>query len=77
MCILIFSVNKKRVEEVGPDRACAEWLLRNGASVRWKNAKDYLSNYNSLPGVDQKFYIQGVDATDSAIHHYGFQHFCK
>lgn len=28
-------VDRSRIEEVGPDRACAEWLLRCGAGVKW------------------------------------------
>lgn len=29
-------VDANRIEEVGPDRAAAEWLLRCGAKVKWK-----------------------------------------
>ncbi|KAF7989407.1 hypothetical protein HCN44_008081 [Aphidius gifuensis] len=74
------SVSKKRIKEVGPDIACAEWLLRNGASVKWKNSTNYSNDYNSLvANVDMTKKIQGVDATDSGISHDGFPHFenCK
>ncbi|XP_001604038.1 ATP synthase subunit s, mitochondrial [Nasonia vitripennis] len=79
LIIMFNGINKKRIEEVGPDRACAEWLLRNGASVQWKGMKEYLTNYNLLPKEEERFYLSGVDATDSAIHHIGFPHFsgCK
>ncbi|XP_014213460.1 ATP synthase subunit s, mitochondrial [Copidosoma floridanum] len=81
LIIMFNGVNKKRVDEVGPDRACAEWLLKNGASIKWLGCADYLRDYNSLPkeDVNVKLCIEAVDATDSAIHHIGFQHFsgCK
>lgn len=67
-------VDQERIRSVGPDRACAEWLLRNGASVKWKNFSEYLKDYNSLPEKNQ-YYIQAVDATDSGITHVGFPYF--
>ncbi|EFN75513.1 ATP synthase subunit s, mitochondrial, partial [Harpegnathos saltator] len=79
LTIIFNNVDRKRVKLVGPDRACAEWLLRNGASVRWKGFTEYLSDYNNLPTEDTRCYIQGVDATDSGITDVGFPHFegCK
>ena len=29
-------VDSERVKEVGVDRACAEWILRCGGGVQWK-----------------------------------------
>lgn len=73
----VHRVDAARIKEVGPDRACAEWLLRNGASVRWKGVDKYLSDYNALGTAGkQTQYIQAVDATDSSISHIGFPHFC-
>lgn len=76
-CFPICRVDPSRIKEVGPDRACAEWLLRCGASLRWKNSKTILNDYNSLPvtGGGQK--IVEIDATDSAIMDCGFSHFGK
>ncbi|XP_059485123.1 ATP synthase subunit s, mitochondrial [Neocloeon triangulifer] len=62
-----------RVKDVGPDRACAEWLLRCGAGLKWKNSKSYLTDYNSLPST----YVQKIaeiNATDSAVMDCGFPH---
>lgn len=73
--ILIFRVDKDRIQLVGPDRACAEWLLRNGASVRWKGFTKYLNDYNNLSTEETRYYIQAVDATDSGITDVGFPHF--
>jgi hypothetical protein len=68
-------VDPKRIEEVGPDRAAAEWLLRCGASVKWTKTDKYLKDYNSLPvGNPFEYKIEEIDATDSAIMAYGFSH---
>ncbi|XP_059057249.1 ATP synthase subunit s, mitochondrial [Achroia grisella] len=64
----------KRIEAVGPDRACAEWVLRNGGQIIWTDGKK-LSDYNSLPADDQKVpKILEIDGTNSSISHYGFPH---
>lgn len=71
-------VDSSRIEEVGPDRACAEWLLRNGALVQWVGATEYVSQYNDLPlSADDKgkYFIKSVDATESSIMGLGFPHF--
>lgn len=68
-------VDQERIQLIGPDHACAEWLLRNGASVKWKNFSKYLKDYNSLPSEKNQYYIQAVDATDSGITHVGFPYF--
>ncbi|XP_053604834.1 ATP synthase subunit s, mitochondrial isoform X1 [Plodia interpunctella] len=64
----------KRIELVGPDRACAEWVLRNGGKVVWEGGRK-LADYNSLPseeeGVPQ---LVEIDGSDSSISHYGFPH---
>lgn len=77
--LMFNQVDENRRKTVGPDRSCAEWLLRNGASVRWTSSVDYLSDYNSLPAENKSIYIRDVDATESSIMHYGFKHFndCK
>ncbi|KAK8735712.1 hypothetical protein OTU49_005280 [Cherax quadricarinatus] len=73
-------VDESRIKEVGPDRACAEWLLRCGAFVKWHNSEKWTKDYNTLPAMSEKLLkIEEVDATDSAIMHIGFPHFrgCK
>ena len=40
-------VDPNRIKEVGPDRACAEWLIRCGASVKWVNSQKFMKDYNS------------------------------
>ncbi|RZF40453.1 hypothetical protein LSTR_LSTR013915 [Laodelphax striatellus] len=71
-------VSKSRVDLVGPDRACAEWLMRNGALVKWKGYNSYITHYNGLP-LDSNdrgvYHIEEVDGTNAAISHHGFPHF--
>lgn len=72
-------VDEGRRKQFGPDRTCAEWVLRNGGNIKWKDAEEYLSNYNELPLEGTQLFIKEIDATDSSISHYGFNHFegCK
>ncbi|CAH0399790.1 unnamed protein product [Chilo suppressalis] len=64
----------QRIEKVGPDRACAEWVLRNGGKVVWADGKR-LADYNNLPPEDQSVpKIIEIDGSDSSISHYGFPH---
>jgi hypothetical protein len=72
-----FRVDASRIKDVGPDRACAEWLLRCGAGVRWQNSKSFVKDYNSLPHEGKSMKIIEIDATDSAVMNVGFPHFRK
>lgn len=63
-----------RIKKLGPDRACAEWVLKNGGRVVWADGKS-ISDYNSLPSEEQKVpKISEIDASGSGISHYGFAH---
>lgn len=77
--IIFNKVDEERRRNLGPDRTCAEWLLRNGANVKFVGVKEYTTNYNNLPPEGAIFYIQEVDASESSIMHHGFPHFvgCK
>ena len=73
--IIISRVDEDRVKQVGPDRACAEWLLRCGAGVKWKGLDHYEKEYNSLPGSGfDKYKIEVIDASKSAVMGIGFPH---
>lgn len=67
-------VDVERIVAVGPDRACAEWLLRCGAGVKWKGIDEYLRDYNAFPPEKIKLYIQEIDGTESCIMHHGFSY---
>ncbi|XP_061714367.1 ATP synthase subunit s, mitochondrial-like [Cydia pomonella] len=64
----------ERIQRVGPDRACAEWVLRNGGTVEWVGGQK-LADYNMLPANDQPApKLAVIDATNSSISYYGFSH---
>ncbi|KAL0104075.1 hypothetical protein PUN28_017044 [Cardiocondyla obscurior] len=75
LTVIFNRVDYDRIKSVGSDRACAEWLLKNGATVRWKGFPEHLKDYNKLPPEENNFFIQAVDATDSGITHIGFPYF--
>lgn len=69
------SVDTDRLREVGPDRLCAEWLLKNGGSVTFVG-RSPVDDYNELNATSSgRRPIQAVDATDSSIMAIGFEHF--
>lgn len=69
------TVDEDRLLQVGPDRLCAEWLLKNGATVSFVNGSP-INDYNMLgPSRRQNSHISSVDATDSSIMDIGFEHF--
>lgn len=64
----------ERIKRFGPDRTCAEWVLRNGGKVVWVGGK-VLSDYNLLPRETVSVpKISEIDATNCGISHYGFPH---
>lgn len=70
--------DEKRVEEVGPNRACAEWLLKCGGQVKLKNWGDYLIDYNKMPpGGYEQYIIEEIRAENACIMARGFEYFSK
>ena len=65
-------MDRSRVEEVGPDRVAAEWILRLGGSVKFKGFEHWNSNYNQLPAGP--VYIEAINATGLAITSNGLEH---
>lgn len=67
----------ERIKNVGPDRACAEWVLRNGGKVVWSDGRK-LDDYNLLPSDEQSVpKIVEIDGSESSISHYGFPHLSR
>ncbi|CAK9300452.1 unnamed protein product [Gordionus sp. m RMFG-2023] len=67
--------DKKRVKEVGPDQAAAEWLLRCGASLKFKNQSAWDSDYNSIVSENSKDVgrrIEAIDTNESCVNEMGF-----
>lgn len=77
--ILLSQVDPERIKLVGPDRACAEWLVRNGAAVQFHNQVNLVKNYDIIVGFknDDRPILEVIDATGSAISHHGFANFSK
>ncbi|KPM11998.1 hypothetical protein QR98_0105790 [Sarcoptes scabiei] len=74
-----FSVDDDKIRDLGPERAAAEWLIRNGAKVVWSKRPDQLySDYDAIVNDDtderkyEKDTIIAIDATGSSINHVGF-----
>lgn len=80
-------VDQARREQIGADRSCAEWVLRNGGAVKFKECKDVISDYNKLPllheneqqekgGVANQTHmiLQEINATKASIMENGFDH---
>lgn len=68
-------VDEERLKLNGPDRTCAEWLLRCGAKVKWKNMSHWEMDYNALPASNfDRYKIEEIDATNSAVMGIGFPH---
>lgn len=71
-----------RIKEIGPNLACAEWLMKNGARVKWKGCKEYVSHYDCLPNSTsihlKQFLIEQVYAgKEASISHIGFSYFSR
>merc|ERR1712076_98604 len=59
-------VDTKRIAEVGPDLACAEWLMRNSAYVRFKGRPKLITGYYQLP-VERTLKLSEIHAVNSSI----------
>ncbi|KAE9547970.1 hypothetical protein FO519_008822 [Halicephalobus sp. NKZ332] len=77
-------VDKSRVKEVGPDRAAAEWIVRNGGKVKFDKLNDVFTDYNVLikatAELDPRLpahqvHLVEIDATDSSVSGFGCMHF--
>ncbi|XP_313778.6 KAT8 regulatory NSL complex subunit 3 [Anopheles gambiae] len=67
-------VDRARLKKVGPDRLCAEWLLKNGAKAKFvKDARVHV-HFNALPDESLPVLMEELDGTDSGIMHIGFDH---
>ena len=80
VCMAFNKVDYHRLKEVGPDRMCTEWVLKNGGAVRFLDNPSVLhKNYNSLPPEGRKISVSEIDATQSTIMSIGFEHLkdCK
>lgn len=80
VAIAFNKVDTERLKLVGPDRLCAEWILKNGGGVCFTAAPSkYLRDYNLLPGENVRLQLKEIDGTNSSIMKIGFDHLkdCK
>ncbi|XP_016985313.1 ATP synthase subunit s, mitochondrial [Drosophila rhopaloa] len=73
-------VDAERLAKVGPNRLCAEWIIKNGGGVRFVDSPTRLwKDYNSLPAENTQFCLKVVDASNSSIMKIGLEHLkdCK
>uniref|UniRef100_A0A194AKW7 ATP synthase subunit s, mitochondrial n=1 Tax=Pinctada fucata TaxID=50426 RepID=A0A194AKW7_PINFU len=66
-----------RTSKVGPDAACAEWILKLGGAVRFEGDKEWIRNYNFLPSVMNPDYKPGlvldeIDGSGTSVMWVGF-----
>lgn len=75
VCQAFNRVDVQRLKAVGPDRMCAEWVLKNGGGVRFRESPHVLhSDYNTLPAENNKVHVLEIDATKASIMSIGFEH---
>ncbi|XP_034107086.1 ATP synthase subunit s, mitochondrial [Drosophila albomicans] len=80
VAIAFNQVDADRLAKVGPNRLCAEWIIKNGGGVRIVDNPGRLwKDYNMLPAETTKFQIKVVDASNASIMKIGLEHFigCK
>ena len=70
----LYSVDSKRLKEVGPDRLCAEWLLRCGGSCKVVNREAWHTDYNNLVNFTLKTRVEAIDGSNSCVNSGGFRH---
>lgn len=69
------NVDQDRLTIVGPDRLCAEWVLKNGGSIKFEG-RSSITDYNSLGPEGRKSpFLEEIDGTGSSIMAIGFEHF--
>uniref|UniRef100_A0A5S6QXL1 ATP synthase subunit s, mitochondrial n=1 Tax=Trichuris muris TaxID=70415 RepID=A0A5S6QXL1_TRIMR len=66
--------SEKTVAKVGPQMACAYWLLRCAAEFRIKGSKEFISTKARLKSLQPGFLIEEIDLTDSCVSGPGFKH---
>lgn len=75
VAIAFNKVDPDRLKLVGPDRLCAEWVLKNGGAVKFiQGPSSFLRDYNSLPPESTRVQIKEIDGTDSSVMKLGFDH---
>lgn len=67
-------VDRDRLAAVGPDRLCAEWMLKNGGTVKLDIYPAFLVDYLELPPDHQPVRVEQLDASRASVIAKGFAH---
>ncbi|RUS87644.1 hypothetical protein EGW08_004567 [Elysia chlorotica] len=68
-------VDDERVRLAGPDRAAAEWVLRNGGVIKWTTSSNRLNDFNMLPTTGFESYkLEEIDLSGTDIIGLGLEH---
>lgn len=71
-------VDAERLAHVGPERCCAEWILRNGGAISLAHRPTaMITNYNALPYAHHSaapFHLHTIVADDIGLMSIGFDH---
>lgn len=65
------------MQDVGPDRAAAEWALRLGGTVKFHSLDRWSRDYNRLPSEPrgqlllEAIDVSGIAVTDNGLEHLG------
>lgn len=71
--VVLIRYDRKSVQELGADRACADWIIRCGGSVRFQNWGSFISKRNQLPtGAVGHFRIEEIRAIQASLTSEGF-----
>ncbi|XP_013109172.1 ATP synthase subunit s, mitochondrial [Stomoxys calcitrans] len=69
-------VDLERQRLVGPDRLCAEWVIKNGGGICIVDApKRLIRDYNTLPPEHYRFKIKVIDGSGASLMKIGLEHF--
>ncbi|XP_062503383.1 ATP synthase subunit s, mitochondrial-like isoform X3 [Corticium candelabrum] len=64
-------VDYGRLEEIGPDKIAAEWVVRCGGSIRFQGYERWEKDYNLLPhGTQGRFLLTDIDASNTRLLEY-------
>ena len=56
-------------------RVAAEWILRCGGAVKFRNFEKWTQNYNAIPdGPKGKFFLEAISAKGISVTTGGLQH---
>ncbi|CAH3043545.1 unnamed protein product [Pocillopora meandrina] len=75
ICFMAPHGNKHSLHNCCCFRVAAEWILRCGGAVKFKNFEKWIQNYNAIPdGPKGKFFLEAISAKGISVTTGGLQH---